>query len=50
MKTFDLVLIGWITAMSARFLVGGVVSGAYFIVQELLWFAKRMNEKSFVVV
>jgi len=35
---------------ACRFLVGGVVSGAYFIVQELLWFAKRMMVKSLVVV
>ena len=35
---------------ACRFLVGGVVSGAYFIVQELLWFAKRMKVKSLVVV
>jgi hypothetical protein len=35
---------------TCRFLVGGVASGAYFVVQELLWFVKRMKMKSHVVV
>ena len=35
---------------ASRFLIGGIVSRAYFIVQELLWFAKRMKVKSLVVV
>ena len=35
---------------ACRFLIGGVVLGVNFIVQELIWYAKRMNVKSLVVV
>ena len=35
---------------ACRFLVGGVVSGAYVIVQELLWFVMQMKMETLVVV